>query len=802
MLLEELATTTTAVHAQHATKIIDTDHREKLLEKIEQANRVPIVVYDTEWKDEKVKPISTEYRSSIQNAQHKHPPKIEYEQAKINLPESILSRERYEHIETNNQETTQRIDSKPIQRDRSVERIESNNNLISNPTKSTKEQILCHPIDHHVQINDERTSSFSDDSLLIRHQEKPNIDFNEATVLETPLRSTAFLTLNYPHHNQELDSSWQQAFDQQFYNQTQTHQEHVQLQPEESSPRYLPSISPAASEDSQNYVGEFHQTPLLHENVRIKDSERLPLVSSTQINQSKPIYRVRQQQIPSNDEYDYSTISAIQPDHIDRISTTRTDSQLINTYHIEPQPITFDIQVRARPAHSETSSLVDMESILNRFEDNLEPEQHLPLVDQISISYTTSLPSIQDDTQRAIERYEQEHPFFTRSLPSNWLKPTILPHDEQLVEQWTIEKSLDTIQHQVELSTNPECESVVVVAAAAAIATDACCVGERFEEQEESNSLNTKTTDNEQQNNQIASAVLVSHCSPTSDYETDSLDKDNDTESTTTSGDAGLIVTTTPSTTILPSYSSNTVPVDYFLEKLVNEQKDKNNITKDFLLTIGYGQNELKPKQDIHCAKENELEYDDNNILLFNFDENQQELLNIFFEPAHFHLPIINEISIYQISFHHEYPIFSPSNLPLPITHNEDHVSSNVYETNQQEIFSIAQINNQSDNEEDLESLSQKYEQPSYIEHYHIQSLHPFSETLYAHINEPPIIMENEDEKSTASVLPDVIPSTTTAIQNEVQKKKGTPTCMYIFSIDQINIFVVNQYRMTQSIIL
>jgi hypothetical protein len=157
------------------------------------------------------------------------------------------------------------------------------------------------------------------------------------------------------------------------------------------------------------------------------------------------------------------------------------------------------------------------------------------------------------------------------------------------------------------------------------------------------------------------------------------------------------------------------------------------------------------------------------------------------------------------MSFHNEYQIFSPSNLPLPIMHNDDNISSNEYKTIEQEIFSIAQINNQSDHEEDLESISYKYEQPSYIEHYHIQSLYPFPETLFVHIDEPPIIIECEDDQSISSILPDVIPSTT--IQNEVKyangaKKKGRLYACISIRIDQIKLFVVNQCRIIQSIIL
>ncbi len=757
MLLEELdTTTTTAVPKQHATQIF---------EKLEETNRVSTIVYDTEWKDERVKSISNVIRPNFQNAQHTYPSSIQYEQAEINFPKSILSRERYEHIENNNQETTQQIETKSIQRDRSVERIESENKFYEDQQTIDNQQILCRPIDNHIQISDEQTSSLSDDSFLIRHQEQPNINFNEATILEDPLRSTAFLTLNYAHHNQEINQ-----------------QQHLQYQ----------------TEQSDDYASEFHQMPLLHENVRIHSSDSLNLVPSTQINQSRPIYRVGQQEIVSNDGYDYLPTSTIQTDHIDRIETVQLKSPspppTINTVYIKPPPpVTVDIEVRLRPTQSETSSLVDMDSVLNRFETTFEPEQHLPLVDQISVTYSASPRIIEDSTQRAIERYEREHPFFSRALPYEWIKPKVFPHDEQLVEQWTIEKHLDTIQQQVELRTNTECASIVVDA----IATDAFSIAERFEE-EESNSLNTKITNNEQQNNQIVSTIIASHCSPTSDYETDSLDKDNDTASTTTSINADLIVTATSIPTTLPSESSYTVPVvsvDHLLDTLANEQKDKNNIT-NFLLTIGFGQGEIKIEENIYRAKENELEPDDN-LLTYNFDEIQQELLNVFFEPTHFfHLPIINEISVYQLSIHNDYPTFSPPNFLLPITHTDDNVSSNEYKTNEQEIYSIAQINHQSDNEEDLESISYKYEPPSYIEHYHIQSLHPFSETLYVHIDEPPKIIEHEDDQSTSSILPDVVPSTTTqteVIHGNANFKKTGRLYMHVYLFNRSNITIRSQ---------
>ncbi|CAF3643377.1 unnamed protein product [Rotaria sordida] len=934
LLLEELATATTALHEQRATPIIQSDDREKIFQKIEENNRIPVIVYDTDWKDENTKPISNEIQSNIQNAQEQYSTTHKYEQAKITKPKSILSRERYEHIENNNQEIIQQIGIKPIPRDRSIERIESKNKF--EYSKKQDQKILCRPIDNHLDIHDEQISSLSDDSFLTQYQQKSHIDIDEPIILEKPLHSTSFLTLNYPyqnqelnrpwqrvfdqqfsdqyqhlqqqlrihteqplqlsdrslltyhqpksillekslhsiplnyaqynqeldpswqqvvdrnffdsyenlpqhlqiqtekpsklsdsslvtrhqpesniyvaepiipeasfcstafltlnyaHHNQEQSSSWEQVVDRQFSNQYQHLQQHVRYQSDQPSPRYLPLITPAANEriikESDNYVSEFHQVPLLHENIRLKQCDKISLLPSTQINQSRPIYRVRQKQISTNDEYDYSVISSIHSNRIDRIDTISYEPM-----YFEKRPVMIDIEVRVRPKYSETSSIYDMESFLNRFEESLEPEQHLPLVDQISLSYATSIRSMHDSTQRAIERYEKKYPFFNRSLPIEWLQPTILPHDEQFVEQLIVGKSLETMQQQkqqqVELKTNIECLDFVV-AAAAATANDAYSIDERFED-EISNSLNIKNINNEQDNNSIAVAMVVSHCSPTSDYETDSLDKDNDTISTAASIGACHIHTTTPimttTTTILPSLSSETlsnIPVDYLLDTLVNEKKSPNNRTKDFLLTIDFDQYK---DNHIHHAKVNELEQDttttnnNNNILLYNFNDYQQEFLNIFFEPEYFHLPIINEIIIYQINFHNQY-----SNFLLPIIHYDDNIlSSNEYKiTNEQEIFSIAQINYQYDyeeKEENLKNISYKYEQLSYIEHYYIQSLNPFSETLYVNIIEPPIIMENEDDHSTSSILPDLIPSssstttTTTTIikQNEEYIEHG-----------------------------
>ncbi|UJR36709.1 hypothetical protein I4U23_029426 [Adineta vaga] len=784
LLLEELTTAMTAVHEQHATQIINTDYNQETFARIEEGNRVSTVVYDTDWKDEQAKSLSTEIRPDLQNAQQQQPANIKYEQARIHSPKAILAREQHEHIQTDDQEMTKNIETNIHQYDHVYERVDPYDELVSaqhHTTESYEEpllsdrsidnqEILCLPITNHLQMIDERTSLFSDDSLLIRHQETTNINFNETATLENPLRSTAFLTINYPQHNQEINPPWQRVVDEQIPDQHYHHQKNLQLQIEQSELRYLPSILPAVDEqslkESENYVNEFRQTSPVHEYVDIQSIDRIHLVPPTQINQSRPICRVRQQQeqqqVSSNDELDYSTISSIHPDHIDQIDTSHINPPLIDAVHVQSPPTVVDIEVRVRPTYSETSSLVDMDTYLTRFEDTFEPEQHLPLIDQISLSYSTSFRSNHDSTQRAIERYEQEHPYFSRALPTEWFTSNIFPHDEQLVEQWTVEKNLETIQHQqVESRTNTECASVNL----SAIANDASSVCERFED-ERSTSNTTDTTNSDQQINQVASAIITSHCSPTSDYETDSLDKDNDTTSTTTSIDGGgLNVANISNKQILSNQSSDIKSVDDLINTLTNEQKDQ----KDLLLTIGYDQYETKIEQNIQRAKENEIIEQDDHLFPFSFDEYQRELLNIFFEPAHFHLPLINEISIYQISFHNEYSMYSStstSNLPLTNIDHDEHLSSNEYKTIEQNILSIAQIHHQADQEEDIQSITHKYESPSYIDHYHIQPLHPFAETLFVHIDDPPKIIEHADEYSTESILPDVIPSTST-IQTE-----------------------------------
>jgi len=574
---------TTAINKQYATQIIDDNYYLKTCEKVEENSRIPIIVYDTEWKDEKVEIISDEFLSNIQNAHYKYPDNIEYEQVKINLPYNF-----------------------EIQ------------------------QIIN---------NDEQVTFLSDDSYLIRHQQKSNIHIDEPLHLENPLHSTDILTLNYAYHNHT----------------------------------------------------------------------------------------------PSN----FSSVS-------------------------------------------QTSSFADMETFLNQFEESLDHEQHLPLIDQISVSYATSI----------IERNQPK----SRSLPFEWFTSKILSHDEQLVEQWTVEKMIDTIQQegtlhrqQVEFLTNTECKNALL-----AIPTYAFPINKKFEE-EKSNNLTSKEND------------ISSHCSPTHGYETETVEKDNDTTASTviipmTILPSSSIANTTllsQSSPLLTSETAPIAPIVYFLDVLALEEKERNNSTKDFLLTIGFGQNQmneiintvsttdqpLRPtwinrssdtieilptsihhenelipssiQQQIYFAIENQLEEDDTALLIYphylqyghDFGKNVHPPLSTFFEASNLHLPIINETYIYQMSFHTDFPFFHPSyalpNILISKIQEDEIFSTDEYQINQPDILCFAQIDCLLDNEEKTEPILIKFDQPTYIEHYHIQSLFPFSEICYAEINQPEMITNN-----------------------------------------------------------
>ncbi|CAF4215950.1 unnamed protein product, partial [Adineta steineri] len=308
----------TAVEEQHAIQIIDNDDTWKNNENM----RMPFIIYDTEWIDEDIQIISNEFYPNLENAQHKYPEIIEYEQVQINLPQQLTNK--------------------------SFEIIDNN----------------------------EQVTFLSDDSNLNQHQQQTNIHIDELPYLENPLCPTTIFTLNYAHHKQKQDKK--------FY---------------------------------------------------------------------------------------------------------KNDDQF-----------------------SSISSFLDMEIFLNHFEESLDHEQHLPLIDQISLSYTASCTG----------QYERNK----RSLPIEWFQPTILSYDEQLVEQWTVIKDIDTIQQegtlrhqQLKLMTsNSDCANIPIITN-----TNIFCIEKNFEEENCNSSILVDEKDN------IQIFDNISHYSSTSDYEIDSVDKDNDT---------------------------------------------------------------------------------------------------------------------------------------------------------------------------------------------------------------------------------------------------------------------------------
>lgn len=519
-----------------------------------------------------------------------------------------------------------------------------------------------------------------------------------------------------------------------------------------------------------------------------------------------------QYQHPEYIEYEYVTIDQpyIFDNKNEQIQSLLTDSYLIR--HQQQldicinQPPNLENPVRSTGvltlnyAHhkkyasnfttiSQSSSLHDMETFLNQFEESLDHEQHLPLINQISISYATPI--------------NERNPTKNRSLPIEWYKPSTLSHDEQLVEQWIVEKNLDTIQHEgtldrpkVDFRTNTTCDNIPFPTSTYAFR------------------INDKFSNNHNNSSLKESNDIISHCSPTSDYETDTVEKDNDMATSTVIIPLTILPSSSITNTSLLSQSSPLLtssssapiaPIVHFLDVLAYEQKEKTNSAKEFLLTIGFGQNKmteipntvtlidspLRPiwinrsienmeilptsihyedettlsltqqqQQQIYYAIENQVENDDTALLIYprylqddhDSDINPQPPLNIFYEPTYLHLPIINEIFIYQISFHNEFSLYQPPNI-LPhilipkIQENELNLLDK-NQINQLDMLSFGQINYLKDNEDETQAIAIKLDQPSYIEHYHIQSLFPFPETCYAEINQSEIITTNTNNNN------------------------------------------------------
>jgi hypothetical protein len=113
---------------------------------------------------------------------------------------------------------------------------------------------------------------------------------------------------------------------------------------------------------------------------------------------------------------------------------------------------------------------------------------------------------------------------------------------------------------------------------------------------------------------------------------------------------------------------------------------------------------------------------------------------------------MINEIYIYQMSFHTEFPFFYPPDvLPHMVISEiqEDEIlSPDEYQINHPDILCFGQTDSILDNEEETQPISVKFDQPTYIEHYYIQSLFPFPEICYAEINQPEIITDNNNNNN------------------------------------------------------
>ncbi len=389
-------------------------------------------------------------------------------------------------------------------------------------------------------------------------------------------------------------------------------------------------------------------------------------------------------------------------------------------------------------------------------------------------------------------------------------------------------------RQQVDFLTTTECENV-----AFASSTDAFCINQQFASDENStNSISKENTE------------VISHCSPTSDYETDSVEKDNDTVTSTviiplTILPSSSITNTTllsQSSPLLTSHTAPIAPIVYFLDVLALEQQERQNPTKNFLLTIGFGQNNMNevtntvstidqplratwinrstdpiqtlpisihqehqlipssPPAQLHFATENQIEEDDTALLLYphrlqhghELGDSTQAPLGIFFEPSHLQLPMTNEIYLYQMSFHTEFPFFYPPDvLPhilIAKVQDDEILSPTDYRLDQPKILSFPRTDYILEDEIKLQPIPFKLDPPTYIEHYHIQSLFPFPETCYADIESTKILTDHTLDQFLSNWI------LHKAIKSEVKHLQCSTRCMNVSSI-HTNVDMIERIR-------
>lgn len=450
------------------------------------------------------------------------------------------------------------------------------------------------------------------------------------------------------------------------------------------------------------------------------------------------------------------------------------------------------------------SSFIDMDTYLNNLEDNLHHEQHLPIIDQISHSYMIS--NIEQNQRKNCQLSHEWHkrPFDCSSPPS-FSSSFIQSHDEQLVEQWTVETDIDTIQHHeatrrrqgIQLTSKTKYPNVLLNTSTNNILHSNICPNE-------DKSHNSATGHNYIIDNK------ATPLSQTNNYYTDLVDNDNNTiiislTTTKNSVQSSSITNTTLSSSPVTVYSTSTIPLIYLLDALATEQNQINNVTKNFLLTIGFGLNEVNntmtevtntvsttgriqtakrinnrsfeyvnklptiihneeernlPQipQKLNYAVENQLENSETaQIIPPHRLKYGQELLNethgplkSSIEPPSMNLPIVNQIYSYEMSFHSTFPLFyPPDNLPkvLPYEiHSDDLILPDEYKVKQEKVLTFVQTLDLFDNEEHVKSITSNIDQPTYVDHYHVQSLFPFPEPCYANIFQPSIQTKSEDD--------------------------------------------------------
>lgn len=769
-----------------AKQTINSHDDRSVIKRVEELPRIPTVVYNTDWNDDMVRTIPPFVQPKTEIATDHYSPVLPREHVRIQNPQSILAHEQYEQLKPNNNEQTTNLDMTMPTIDHTNERIQTpadltvaiailQNELLDSDSISDSSSHIYEPLPelHHAneipttrynyEIPKEHTTpgkvfaqpaiSSLDESVestipfandaAVRSDHVQTIDQEHA--LENSIRTTVVLQLQYPQENQDIHPPWQRAFEEPIT----THKtDRAHIQTEQVQPQYLPSISlpieiqTLNETDSDRLIDDL--LPPFVENVHVQNITDPSIISPNEVHKIRTLFSVQPKQIPNNETplRHLSPIDIIPADHAELQETS-------NRSDLRSPLIPIQIELTSAPTMRGDITSEPQDVTTPRSTDENHGRECLPLVHQISISYASLLPAATNETEAAIIKYQEQHPFFSQLLPIDWQSSDPLPNNDRLIENILISRTIDDIQQKVECLTNP-----AHVTATAAHATYAFTTDGRFEDQD---AQSMSDDENQHPNLLHAHAVIISHCSPTSDYETDSLDKDHETHSATISVDGDALIRASSSAT-------NTLPTDIGLRETIDSPLIPLSIETGSKYSIQKNvpdSNEHDQPLRMVRASQIECEHDEDPTSL-RLNHEQEQLTNVMFEDVHFHVPMVNEVCVYQTSDQLDSNRSDTSSIHPIVTYNENELFSIDHQHENRTVLSMANINKTEDQDEHAPSFYSTRENQTFVDRFRIEMSIPWSEqNQFAQINPRPVIIDDEDR-------PDLLDETLTNLSTNV----------------------------------